>query len=183
MKFQLFFYLLFSLLFNRILAHEANEIVLGDLRTTKLFEPTPTSLPGLSPIETKIIDVITQHVIPSTSQTAPTVTATGDSGTAGGRTCVQGCLAQAASQVNCGGAGNFRCVCKKKDYVGKAWDCFGQMGCSGPEIGSALADLNVACQPFGRRNLLEDKGPESPMIVPASTPVLDSFESSRFDEL
>jgi hypothetical protein len=104
MRFLLFVFLSFSFLIDWILAHEAEQIVLGDLRTAKLFEPSPTNSPSLSPIETKIFDVITQHTIPSTSQIVLPATATGEPGTAGGSTCVQGCLARAASQVNCGGA-------------------------------------------------------------------------------
>ncbi|KAF8667984.1 hypothetical protein RHS04_09219 [Rhizoctonia solani] len=185
MRFLLFVYSVLSLFFVSGFAHVhgADQIVLGDLRTIKLFEPSPTSSPTLSPIETETTNTITRHDIPSASQTVLAASFTGDSGTAGGRTCVQDCLARAASQVNCGGVGNFWCVCKKSAYVGKAWDCFGQMRCPGADIGRALADLNAACQPIGRANFQGDEIVESPLVVPESTPVAASFEWGSFDEL
>ncbi|KAF8721661.1 hypothetical protein RHS02_08866, partial [Rhizoctonia solani] len=183
MHFLLFIYPFLFFVSGFAHVHGADQIVLGDLRTIKLFEPSPTSSPTLSPIETETTNTITRHDIPSASQTVLAASFTGDSGTAGGRTCVQDCLARAASQVNCGGAGNFWCVCKKSAYVGKAWDCFGQMRCPGADIGRALADLNAACQPIGRANLQGDEIVESPLVVPESTPVAASFEWGRFDEL
>ncbi|CAE6519503.1 hypothetical protein RSOLAG22IIIB_10594 [Rhizoctonia solani] len=175
-------YVLSSLSAIFALANDADQMVLGDLRTIKLFEPTPTVSPQVDPIGTDDVNMNTQEDIASPPRTAPFVTATSNPGTGGGATCVQGCLARAASQVGCGGSGNFWCVCKKGAYVGKAWDCFGQSGCSGSDIGKALGDLNVACRPYRGFAASVDEIPESPMITPEGTPAV-GFGSSKHDEL
>ncbi|CAE7199024.1 unnamed protein product, partial [Rhizoctonia solani] len=154
------------------LAHDADQVVLGDMRPFKPFEPTPI----IAPVNL-INEDFTQDGIVSPPRSAPTASATPPSG--GGATCVQDCLAHAASQVGCGGSGNLRCACNKSAYV--AWDCFGQSGCAGPDIGRALGDLNVACGPF-RGFAACAEIPESPMVAPEGTPAV-VFGSNKFDEL
>ncbi|KEP47001.1 CFEM domain protein [Rhizoctonia solani 123E] len=182
MRFLLFIYLFSQLLAVFALANEADQIVLGNLQTLKLFEPTPTTSPEMDPIGTKDVNWSTQDETISPPQTAPFSTATSGSGSGGGATCVQGCLARAASQVGCGSSANFWCVCKKGAYVGKAWDCFGQSGCPGSDIGKALGDLKSACRSFSRLAASADEGPESPMVTPEGTPAV-VLGSSRYDEL
>ncbi|CAE6466308.1 unnamed protein product [Rhizoctonia solani] len=177
-------YLFFSLLHIFALANDADQVVLGDLRTIKVFEPSPTSSFEPSPVGTDGSNAITPHVVPSAFPTGLPIASfsLAGPGTGGGPTCVQSCLARAASQVGCGGSANFWCVCKKNAYIGKAWDCFGQSGCPGDAIGRALGDLNVACRPY-KRLTAGDELPESPMITPEGTPVVALFGSGRFDEL
>ncbi|CAE6480206.1 hypothetical protein ACGC1H_005299 [Rhizoctonia solani] len=182
MQVWLFIYLFSQLLAVFALAHDADQIVLGNLQTLKFFEPTPTISPEMDPIGSKDVNWSTQDDVVSPPQTAPFTSATSGPGSGGGATCVQGCLARAASQVGCGGSANFWCVCKKGAYVGKAWDCFGQSGCPGPDIGKALGDLNVACRPYRGFAASVDESPESPMITPEGTPAV-VLGSNRFDEL
>ncbi|KAJ1306309.1 hypothetical protein OPQ81_011008 [Rhizoctonia solani] len=180
MRFSAFIYLLLPYF---ILANQVDQTVLGDLRAFKLFESTPTASPELSPIETQVTKMITQEHVWSASPITWVMSSFANPGEGGGATCVQTCLARAASQVGCGGSANFRCVCKKGGYVGKSWDCFGQSGCPADAIGRALADLNVACQPYRRLASSIDESPESPVITPEGTPIVASFESSKHDEL
>ncbi|KDN37863.1 hypothetical protein RSAG8_09837, partial [Rhizoctonia solani AG-8 WAC10335] len=181
MQFLLFIYFFSPLLATFALAHDADQMVLGNMRTFKLFEPTPTISPEMDPIGTEDANLTTTDEIISPPRTTLAMTATSGPGSGGGATCVQGCLARAASQVGCGSSANFWCVCKKGAYVGKAWDCFGQSGCPQSDIGKALGDLKVACAPY-RRLAASDESPESPMIIPEGTPAV-VLGSSRFDEL
>ncbi|KAH7335026.1 hypothetical protein B0J17DRAFT_97390 [Rhizoctonia solani] len=176
-------YLFFSLLHIFALANDADQVVMGDIRTLKVFEPSPTSSFEPSPVGTDSTNAITPHTVPFAFPTAPSISSSlAGPGSGGGPTCVQTCLARAASQVGCGSSANFWCVCKKGAYIGKAWDCFGQSGCPGDAIGRALGDLNVACRPY-KRLVLGDESPESPMITPEGTPVMAPLGPGRFDEL
>ncbi|CAE6476549.1 unnamed protein product [Rhizoctonia solani] len=136
------------------LARDVDQVVLGDMLPFKPFEPTPTIAP-VNPIN----EDFTQDEIISSPRTTPTPSAAPPSG--GGATCAQGCLARAATQVRCGGSGDFRCVCNKSEY--------------------ALEHLDIACR-SPRRFAAGGGIPESPMVAPEGTPAV-AFGSSRFDEL
>ncbi|CAE7126085.1 unnamed protein product [Rhizoctonia solani] len=156
------------------LARDVDQVVLGDMLPFKPFEPTPTIAP-VNPIN----EDFTQDEIISSPRTTPTPSAAPPSG--GGATCAQGCLARAATQVRCGGSGDFRCVCNKSEYVGQARACFDQSRCAGSDIGQALEHLDIACR-SPRRFAAGGGIPESPMVAPEGTPAV-AFGSSRFDEL
>ncbi|QRV98468.1 CFEM domain protein [Ceratobasidium sp. AG-Ba] len=118
--------------------------------TTSRRETTPrsTSTPTDTPTDTfensetsmTLTDTLSY---PSTTSIPPAPTATSPSG--GGQTCVQKCLAQAATDSGCNGFTDSRCICTSSSFMNNARNCFSDQNCDPAMIASATQDYSSVC--------------------------------------
>ncbi|CAE7205707.1 unnamed protein product [Rhizoctonia solani] len=80
----------------------------------------------------------------TTSITLPTPSATSPVG--GGATCVQSCLAKAASQAGCTSSADVPCICQSRIYASTAQSCFSDSACENGASQSAIGDYGTVCR-------------------------------------
>ncbi|CAE6450882.1 unnamed protein product [Rhizoctonia solani] len=97
--------------------------------------PTPTiSDPGITETTT------------STTTTPPTSTSTAPPPIGGGATCVQSCLAKAATQAGCKNSADVPCICQSGVYINTAQGCFSTSACENADVQSAIGDYGTVCR-------------------------------------
>ncbi|QRV84421.1 hypothetical protein RhiJN_12437 [Ceratobasidium sp. AG-Ba] len=125
-------------------------------------EPTSTEPPETS---TTLTDTFSE----TTTSTPPaTTSASASSPVGGGQTCVQACLAQAATNVGCNGLGKSHAVDSKRhthfwtlssSFMSNAESCFANDNCDSAAVSSATSDYQSVCDSLS-----------TPRITPSTTP-------------
>ncbi|CAE6349665.1 unnamed protein product [Rhizoctonia solani] len=104
----------------------------------------------------------------TTTSTTESPTATAPPPVGGGATCVQSCLAKAATQVGCKNLVDVPCVCQSAAYMSTAQICFNDSFCQNADVQNAIEDYGTVCR-NGNQNSGTETSPRSTSPTPSRT--------------
>ncbi|QRV98476.1 hypothetical protein RhiJN_26495 [Ceratobasidium sp. AG-Ba] len=160
----------------------AKDVIIFTASSSLSPNPEPTSAPDTSfapdPAPTDLST--TFYPTSDTQSTFPTSVGTAAPPNGGGATCVQDCLAIAASGAGCSSSVDIRCVCSSFTFLGLAQNCFGMSSCDSGSASRALNDQRVVCGAGATTSTGQPT--QAPSTASALTPVrTDSGTLSGFN--